>query len=292
MKSIKNILLLGLAAIALLFLVQAWLLYSGQQQIQREVISAAQKNTQASAQLSELAILAQQVRRYEKEYFVYVNNVERRENYIKEWTGTSDKITKLLQSIRSNAQGAFTPEDLAKVSNWSSAAEFYSSEMKKIFGAVNDRQTATPSSPPSAKDAPPANTSFAPAEANVLITAGKDRLSGVLIKGVSDLYQAKTKATLELDDVATATFSKLAKAVGATVLIGFLLALFLAWRLPRAITSPLGALTDAVDRMSKGDLEKAVDVGGVHEFSGLSTALERMRVAQKTLMQRLRTPRP
>jgi HAMP domain-containing protein len=308
MKSIRNILLLGLSAIAVLFVVQALLLRWGEQNIQRDVVETARKNTLASSQLSELAVLAQQIRRYEKEYFVYVTNTERRENYVKEWSGANDKIAKLLQNMRTNAQQAFTADEMGKITNWASAADFYSAEMRKVFGTVNDRQAqiAVPAAPPVAvstaskaasKDAvpsiaPAAVAMFSPVEVNSMITAGKDRLSGVLIKGVAEMYDSKTKATLALGDIASSSFGRLWNMVAGTVALGLALAAFLAWRLPAAVTSPLSTLTTAVENMSKGDLEKTIDVGGVTEFQGLSTALERMRLAQKTLVQRMRASRP
>jgi methyl-accepting chemotaxis protein len=300
MKSLRTTLLLGLSAIALLFIVQAIVLAWGQKSIQADVVDVARRNTIASSSLSELAILAQQVRRYEKEYFVYVGNIERREGYIKEWTGTSNKIATLLATMRKNADQAFSAEDLGKISNWTSAAEFYDAEMKKIFSAVNDRQAlikpvvapaTTAVGKAAAEVAAPVVAMLSPVEANGMITAGKDRLSSVLIKGVSDMYSIKTKATLGLDESASASFNRLWTAVGITVALGLLLAALLAWRLPRAVTEPVAALSAAVDKMSKGELDQSIGATTIKEFEGLSTALERMRVAQRTLVQRMRQAR-
>jgi methyl-accepting chemotaxis protein len=300
MKSLRNTLLLGLAAIALLFIVQAGVLSWGQKSIQADVVDVARRNTMASSNLSELAILAQQVRRYEKEYFVYVGNVERREGYIKEWTSTSKKISTLLATMAKNADQAFSAEDQAKIFSWSGAAEFYDAEMQKIFSAVNDRQAqlnavVAPATnvvgKASTDPIAPTLVMLSPVEANVMIGAGKDRLSSVLIKGVSDLYAVKTKATLSLDESASTSFNRLWRAVGATVVLGLLLAALLAWRLPRAVTQPVAALTAAVDKMSKGELDQSIGETSIKEFAGLSASLERMRIAQRTLLQRMRQAR-
>jgi HAMP domain-containing protein len=281
--------------------VQAGLLAWGQRNMEENVIANVQKNTIASSQLSELAILAQQVRRYEKEYFVYVSNQERRDNYIKEWTVTSDKIAKLLQSMRANAQNAFSAEDQGKISNWISAADFYSAEMKKVFAVVNDRQAqmnnavaATASTAGAvAKAIPtvaaPSAAQYSPIEVNGMITAGKDRLSGVLIKGVSEMSDAKTKATLALPEVTKNAFGTLWAGIMISVLAGLVIAGALAMKLPSAIAGPIRALGEAVDRMSRGELDQPVNAAGPKEFSTLNTALERMRVAQRTLIQRMRT---
>ena len=301
MKSIRSRLVFGLGLIIVFFLLQALLVWYSQATARSQVVDTARKNTMASSQLTDLAVLAQQIRRYEKEYFVYVGNEERRNNYIKEWTGTSDKITKLLGTMRANADGAFSADDVAKMGNWVSSAEFYGAEMKKIFGAVTDQaakvaqSAATPEPAPAAKGAAPAAAPaapavvmFAPPEVNTMITAGKDRFSGVLIKGVSEMSAEKTKQTLALSEVAAGGFNQVFAGVMFTVAIGVVIALILMVTLPKAVTEPLAQLTASVDDLSKGQLDKKVEAGQVAEFAGLATALERMRVGQQALVARMR----
>lgn len=295
---------LGLGLIIAFFLVQAALVWYSQATAKSEVIETARKNTLASSQLTELAVLAQQIRRYEKEYFVYVGNEERRNNYIKEWTGASDKILKLLSTMRSNESGAFSQADTGKMVNWLGAAEFYSAEMKKIFSAVNDQALRVAQAAPAPIPAPAqakgitpvasaAATAAAPAmfaatEVNTMITAGKDRLSGVLIKGVSEMSTEKTKQTLSLAEVAAGGFNQVFAGVMLTVAVGIVIALVLMSTLPKAVTLPLENLTAAVEELSKGQLDKKVDAGNVAEFAGLATALERMRIGQQALVARMR----
>jgi HAMP domain-containing protein len=307
MKSIRSRLVLGLSLIIVFFLAQAALVWYSQSTAKSDVVDTARKNTLASSQLTDLAVLAQQIRRYEKEYFVYVSNEERRNNYIKEWTGASDKITKLLGTMRANQDGAFSADDTGKISNWQSAADFYGAEMKKIFAAVNDQAAkvaqaaqaaaastpATPAGkaavkPTEAAPAAPAVAMFAPTEVNTMITAGKDRLSSVLIKGVSDMSAEKTKQTLALSEVAAGGFNQVFAGVMLTVAVGIIIALILMVTLPKAVTTPLETLTAAVDDLSKGKLDAKVEAGNVAEFAGLATALERMRVGQQALVARMR----
>jgi HAMP domain-containing protein len=306
MKSIRSRLVAGLGLIIVFFLVQMALVWWGQDTARRDVVDATRKNTIASSQLSELAVMAQQVRRYEKEYFVYVGNKERRETYTKEWGGTADKIAKQLQSMRSNKDGAFTADDLGKVGNWEAASDFYGSEMRKIFATVTDQSTkvdaaavasasATAAAGVPAKGivkvleaAPAPAVMLSPVEVNGMITAGKDRFSGVLIKGVAEMTSEKTKQTLALADVANDGFNKLLYAVMATVAVGVLIALILMFTLPGAVTSPLAILTASVDNISKGSLNAKVEAGGIVEFEGLAKALERMRLGQQALVARMR----
>jgi HAMP domain-containing protein len=302
MKSIRSRLVAGLGLIIVFFLLQAALVWWGQASAKRDVVDVTRKNTIASSQLSELAVLAQQIRRYEKEYFVYVGNAERRAAYTKEWGDIADKIAKRLQTIRSNTDQAFDANDMGKVGNWISASDFYGSEMRKIFGTVTDQAAkvataaAAPVAPvPAVKGAAPAAAPaeavvamLSPVEVNGMITAGKDRFSGVLIKGVAEMASEKTKQTLALSEVAENGFNQLLVAVLVTVAIGVLIAIALMFTLPKAVTGPLEALTASVDNMSKGNLDAKVDSGGIAEFEGLSKALERMRLGQQALVARMR----
>jgi methyl-accepting chemotaxis protein len=182
------------------------------------------------------------------------------------------------------------------VTNWQGAADFYGSEMKKIFGAVNDQaakvaQAAQVVAAPAAAAAPaakgavakpaeaapaaPAIAMFAATEVNTMITAGKDRLSGVLIKGTSEMSAEKTKQTLSLSEVAAGGFNQVFAGVMLTVVVGIIIALILMVTLPKAVTTPLENLTAAVDDLSKGKLDAKIGAGNVAEFAGLATALER-----------------
>jgi methyl-accepting chemotaxis protein len=306
MKSIRSRLIAGLGLIIVFFLVQAALVWWGEDTARRDVVDATRKNTIASSQLSDLAVLAQQIRRYEKEYFVYVGNAERREGYTKEWSGTADKIGKQLETMRSNPDKAFNETDVSKINNWASASDFYTSEMRKIFGTVTTQASkvasvaaeATPTVPVPAtgltKVVAPAVAPaeavamFSPVEVNSMITAGKDRFSGVLIKGVAEMSGEKTKQTLALAERASDGFKQLLVAVLLTVLVGVLIALGLMWTLPKAVMGPLEQLTASVDNISKGNLEAKVDSGGIAEFQGLAKALERMRLGQQALVARMR----
>jgi hypothetical protein len=153
MTSIRSRLVAGLTLIILFFLAQAALVWWTQNTAKNEVVDATRKNTIASSELSQLAVLAQQVRRYEKEYFVYVGNEEKRNGYIKEWTDTSDKISNLLRTMSANKSSAFAKSDLTAITNWSSAADFYRSEMLKIFVTVRSAAATTPTPEPAASTA-------------------------------------------------------------------------------------------------------------------------------------------
>lgn len=325
--SIKTRLTQGLMLIVIFFLVQAGSVWYVIDHAKNSVVETTRHNTMASAELGSLAVLAQQVRRYEKEYFVYVDNKEKRDSYEGEWRDAIGKIEKILGQMKTGSDGAFSPNDIEEVAKWSDASAFYSGEMQKIFRAVNERAagkeaggasnsaTETPAeavpylglwqapasashgSAASAKVAAvrqsetSASAMFRPSEVNDMIKAGKERFSGELIKGVETMSKAKTADTLALADTEGTIFNSLLIGVLASVAVGVLVAVLLSLNLPKMVQKTIDRLSTSAHEMSMGNLQQEYDAGGVVEFDQLVEALNRMRLGQLALIERLQKRR-
>ncbi len=300
MKSISNRLKVGLSLIIVFFIVQLALVWWQEINLKRELLKTIQKNTVASSQLSELAVLAQQIRRYEKEYFVYVGNKDRRDAYEKEWGDASLKINKLLNNIQTESKPFYDDADTVNVTAWVSAADFYAAEMRKIFSKTEINSAAlesfklttlapTTTKPIPANSKPEVPNALSSAEVNSMITDGKTRFSGVLIKGVSEMSAIKNKQTLSLTQVTGKSLDNQLIIILSTIILGLLISLVLLVTLPRSITLPLKTLTQSVDNISKGNLDKKITSVAFIEFQGLREAIERMQIAQKILISRMRS---
>lgn len=282
------------------FLVQAGLVWYAISNAKSTVVENTRKNTVATSELGALAVLAQQIRRYEKEYFVYIENKEKSDSYAREWRDTLGKIDAALARMKTGSDGAFNSKDIEQVAVWSEASAFYAAEMQKIILAVAERSAslrvdkeAKADAVPSAKsgtvrpveEAAPA--AYRSVEVNEMIKAGKDRFSAGLIKGVAAMDQTKTADTLALANVAEKMFDKVLTGVMITVVIGVIVALLLSISLPKTVTKTIDSLSIAAQEMSMGNLLKAYDSGGVTEFDKLAEALNRMRLGQQALVERL-----
>lgn len=301
--SIKSRLVNGLMLIVLFFLVQAGMVWYATGNAKSTVVENTRKNTVATSELGSLAVLAQQIRRYEKEYFIYIGNKEKRDSYEQEWRGALGKIEATLARMKTGSDGAFSPKDIEQVIVWSGASDFYAVEMQKIFHAVAERSETIQADKSSAIASPPARSGLKPAvltppehaapvdyrpiEVNDMIKAGKDRFSADLMKGVATMDKAKTGTTLALADVAEKMFDQVLTGVLITVAIGVFVALLLSFSLPRTVTKTIDGLSNAAETMSMGNLEQAYDSGGVTEFGKLAEALNRMRLGQQALVERL-----
>jgi methyl-accepting chemotaxis protein len=101
------------------------------------------------------------------------------------------------------------------------------------------------------------------------------------------MSQAKAAETLALAGVAENMFDKVLAGVMVSVVIGVIVALLLSLSLPQVVRKSIDGLASAAEEMSMGNLQKEYDSGGVTEFSRLAEALNRMRLGQLALVERL-----
>lgn len=267
-----------------------------------DIGDTVRKNTLVSAQVEELAILAQQIRRYEKEYFIYVGEAEGRTKYRAEWSQTQLKMENQITAMRQNAQSLFSAQDLAELQKGGEALAFYAAEMNKIFTTVDEQAVAVAryvaptnqqilAAAKTGQTLNPAPLFLTPAEANALIKAGKDRLGAELIKPLANISKVRQESTLALPEISRAGFSEMAKFVVILAALGVGVTLAVMLLLPRTIRAPLDQLTAQVDTLSKGMPIDGDDEIRIKEFRGLAQAVTRMSRTQKMLLERLKRDR-
>lgn len=267
---------------------------------QSKVDTAITKNFAAADSLAELGTVAQQIRRYEKEFFIYVNDDAGRKKYRKEWTDAYDKLTTNLAKMSSNADGAFSTKDTISFSSWTKATQFYGDEFKGIMTKADAGTIIPPAPAPTpeeiakaAKGAPvaavPAATDVAKATklANDMIGPGKDRFKEVL-DGAQALRKEKIAASAQSVVEIRSLFTTATLITLGVFLVGLAVAIYLMITLPRAVRKPIEEFVGITDKMSKGDLKQVIHAEGAAEFAGLSKSLERLRVAQSGLLDKLR----
>ena len=85
---------------------------------QAEVNTAVTKNFAAADKFAQISVKGQQIRRYEKEFFIYVNDEAGRAKYRKEWTGTFDALNSDLTAMQANKDGVFSSADVSAMGDW------------------------------------------------------------------------------------------------------------------------------------------------------------------------------
>jgi methyl-accepting chemotaxis protein len=275
MNSLRGRIIGGLLVLMAFVVGQYFLVNHYQDSSREQVERAIGRNYAAGTMLSEFAITGQAIRRYEKEYFIYHDDPEGRKKYTKEWSDTFARLQNQLSLMQANPNRVFSKDDLVEFSIWAGDLAVYGSEMRKIMDSVE-------------KDGAQAPAGTNPTrEVNAQIRMGKDRFAN-LLKGAVKMEGVKAKEAVASSQVVNENFERLDNLLLATVVAGVVLVAFLVLTLPRAITAPIESLVEAADTMSKGKLDQTIYSAGISEFEVLERALERMRVTQIAMMERMR----
>jgi hypothetical protein len=273
--------------------------------VQSRVQTAIKKNFAAADALSEVSVLGHQMRRFEKEYFIYVTETAGREKYRKEWTAAQSRLQRALDTMRANADGLYVTTDLESFTRWNTALQYYTSEFRVIMeraeagqlqpvfatGTGNDadgRATGNAGKGgPNSGVVPQPNLADPTRIANLAIGPGKDRFRE-LLNGADTLRREKlqqsTVAAVEVQQL----FRRSNYASMMLLALGMMVGLYQMLSIPRTIRRPIDEFVGLAVRISKGDVSQGNQGPQFEEFQPLAHALERLRVAQIGLLERAR----
>ena len=275
MNSIRGKIVAGFLIMMAFVVAQYFLVDHYMGRSREQVDQAINHNYAASSMLSELTITGQAIRRYEKEYFIYHDDREGSAKYAKEWDDTYRKIEKQLGLMKGNPGEIFSKSDVTQFDIWQSELAVYGAEMRKIRAGVE--QALSQAAP----------VAIPTRELNGQIRIGKDRFA-VLLNGAIQMERQKAKEAAAAATAIATNFAELENALLWVVGAGVVLVTLLLMRLPRAITNPIDSLVAAAESMSKGRLEDSILSAGITEFVILEKALERMRITQLAMIERMK----
>lgn len=255
------------AIMALLIIAHLFLYFTSHER-EHHLIEEVVKEFQVSQTLATLSVTSQAIRRYEKEYFIYLNDVEKRNGYWEEWSEARIKISQIMEQLNEQIIRGDISSGTIQIKEWSDALAFYSENFSDIHRRVTNG-TITDS-----------------IRANQAIQEGKNRFK-VLLDGAQQANQQRVQIVQDLNveistsgDQTQLIFMTLSSA-SVVVSIVFLLLV------PNMITKPIIRLTDLANQMSKGDIKTPVQVTGSPEVVDLSKSIERLRMATQGLLKRM-----
>jgi len=237
------------------------------QENNRLVDQAIDRDFSGSVQISELAILAQEIRRYEKEYFMYIGNIEQKTKYEKEWTGTFTKIKIKLDQLINDKSARWIDSDQTEFAKWSEALQTYGKGFQKLINDVNNGILTDTLS------------------ANNAIQNAKNAFRP-LVSGTIELANQKYRDASEASRQIKIKNSQMNLILLGALIITATFCLVLILIVPRTIIKPIKSLTSSASTMSQGALETPVPASSIKDFDELSATLERMRISLKALLQR------
>lgn len=222
-----------------------------------------------SAQLSALSTAAQKIRRYEKEYFIYVQNPNKREKYAGEFSDASDEIQQHLNQLKTIYTNSGKQQSLETLKEWEDAASFYTGGFNQLTRRVLSGEITSVLG------------------ANQAIQEYKNRFR-VLLSGTSEsiknqyqLATQKAKRITEYQETSSLIFIAIST-------LSLIIALVMSFRVPAGIVNPLRQLTEVANGLSKGKVKDSGDIGGSIEIEELAKSIKRMQAATMGLLKRVR----
>ncbi|MBU0483071.1 MAG: HAMP domain-containing protein [Proteobacteria bacterium] len=270
MKTIKAKLTIYLALFMALLLMQAMFgVFFGYQA--KESSQAAKNLNYAAALLSSLSEEVQSIRRYEKEYIIYVTDLKKRQEYYTDWKDKYDLIKQNTVLIIANPKQVWSETEIKQVRGWDQALNDYG----RGFIALNSRVTD--------------GLITQSIDANNEIAKAKNSLR-ILVDGATAEHANKSAQEEQMLDLMNKKFNLALYLIVGTSMLGIFLAVFFMVVIPASISTPIKELARVADKMSKGALDESVVVTqGGQEIVDLAATLERLRIAQRGLLQRLRS---
>jgi HAMP domain-containing protein len=258
MSSIKTKLYRGVLFVAILLLTLSVGALWMAREFSNDALLLINRAVNAGTELSSLAVDAQKIRRFEKEYFIYVQDAKLRTKYLEEFDATAHRISETLTRMIINRGGNYSNLELERFRQWQQAADFYFAEFRAIASAASRGQIAD---------------SLA---ANSAIKTGKDRFAVVLDQVNKEVEQRKTQVaegrSQIMGDVQKAAFGMF-----FMVLLGIFFCIWQFQQLYGVITAPLERIVDAAEELAAGRVPGRLEKETASEFSRIVVALETVR---------------
>ncbi|MDH3672670.1 MAG: hypothetical protein OES46_16185 [Gammaproteobacteria bacterium] len=231
------------------------------------LINEAIEAHDASNTLTRLAVEGQKLRRYEKEYFIYADNPQKREKYSSEWHESYAKLKEGLALLLSH-KSTWSESDKAKARTWDDSLNAYANGFHKVDAAVTSGLIQ------------------GTLNANKAIQDAKNEFR-VFLKGTAAETDIKLRQARDHSEQVQDNVANIQVFLIGLSFVGLLIGAVILFTIPGTIARPITELTESVVDISKGNIIRPVPVRGSHEVKGLAESVERLRVAMKGLMARM-----
>jgi methyl-accepting chemotaxis protein len=240
------------------------------------VEQAIEKNYQAVASINGLINDLEILRRYEKEYFIYIADVMKKGKYARQWQTTFEESQARLANMIRNPERVYNGEDVLRFSDWKQALQFYGEEFSQILVTYKNIRAG--------KQTDPLGEPLS-IQANGKIHEGKSRLSKAL-QDATRMSKTKTEESLGIVGKVEDSFQMVKTVSLSLTLAAIVLSVILIFIVPGGISQTLNRLLNVAEQLSRGDLSKPVERSPVPEFDSLAQSLERIRITQLADSQR------
>jgi methyl-accepting chemotaxis protein len=274
--SIRNKIIFAFLLMTAFLIIQSIVSVQNNAKLRALVEQAIEKNYQAVASINGLINDLEILRRYEKEYFIYIADVMKKGKYARQWQTTFEESQARLANMIRNPERVYNGEDVLRFSDWKQALQFYGEEFSQILVTYKNIRAG--------KQTDPLGEPLS-IQANGKIHEGKSRLSKAL-QDATRMSKTKTEESLGIVGKVEDSFQMVKTVSLSLTLAAIVLSVILIFIVPGGISQTLNRLLNVAEQLSRGDLSKPVERSPVPEFDSLAQSLERIRITQLADSQR------
>ena len=221
-----------------------------------------------SVQLGGLSSAARQLRLHEEGYVTHLQNPSKREVYNGQFNQVSDQVAQFFARLKSLYTRMGKTAALNNLAVWENSSQTYINGFKQlnekvVAGKISDSDKAR--------------------SALGVFDKGFNNLQSSTAIAIEQQYQINAAKA----DIITRFQQNAASIFIAVAAICLLLSLSISFWMPARVTRPLRKLTEAANRISKGQVNEKVVITGSLEYMDLAKSIKRLQTATDGLLKRV-----
>jgi methyl-accepting chemotaxis protein len=216
---------------------------------------AVQVHGQMSYLASQVSIQTLLTRRYEKDFFLNIDKVDVRAEYLEKWNAAHADLSKAINAFGSDE--AATADDKQQAENWGAASLLYQAGFADLVQSVSAGKITTPQ------------------EANDALTAIKDNIRTLTDTSLATA-QSKANAVIQSEQFLNQSATNIIWLMTLIAVLGVISAVGWSLLFPARLVRPITALRVATSRLANGDLTARVDILRNDELGALALAFNQM----------------
>jgi len=251
-SSIAKRLALGFGVVLFLLLVVAAAGYWGMESVTRETVSMLRGDSKISQLADEAKISTLELRRYEKDTLLNMDNRTIMQNYQEKWKAQLSDLRSTVSELDTRVSSDGSKQLVSAMEREIAA---YERGVDAVVAGINDGTIKTPQ------------------QGNAKVAEVKDEIHR-MEAAATDLSEKHRKIMADKEETITSFARQTAIVMFAVVLVTFIAATFVTLLVSRGITRPVRAMADHLSEMAQGggDLTKRIEIGSHDEVGQMANS--------------------
>jgi methyl-accepting chemotaxis protein len=267
--SIAKRLALGFGVVLSLLLVVAIAGYWGMESVTRETVSMLRGDSKVSQLADEAKIATLELRRYEKDTLLNMDNKPLMQSYQDKWKAELAELRSVVSDMDTRVASDSSKQ---LVSAMESEIAAYERGVDAVVAGINDGTIKTPQ------------------QGNAKVAEVKEEIHR-MEAAATDLSEKHRKIMADKEGTITAFARQTALVMFTVVLVTFIVATFVTFAISRGITRPVKAMADHLGEMAQGsgDLTKRIEIISHDEVGQMANSFNAFVTKLEEIISEVRT---